>query len=77
LAVVTIDEVRRALDVCAPDRKEHSTDHRIRIRWNGKTGLLPSGGHGKNEFESFWVRKLARVLGIFQCMKEHVKGFSS
>jgi hypothetical protein len=78
LAVVTIREVRKALDICAPDWKEHLTDHRIQIHWNGKIGRLPSGGHGKkNEFPIQWVRTLARTLGIVQCMKEQVVGLSS
>ena len=77
MALVTIREVRKALDVCAPDREERLTDHRIQIFWNGKRGVLPSGGHGRNEFPIFWVRKLSRALGIVQCMKEQVEGLSS
>jgi hypothetical protein len=62
LAVVTIREVRKALDICAPDWKEHLTDHRIQIHWNGKIGRLPSGGHGKkNEFPIQWVRTLGGI----------------
>ena len=46
----------------------------IRVLYNGLQGTLPSGGHGSNEFDVFWVRKCASSLEIYECMEREVNG---
>lgn len=74
MALVKFREVKKALDVCAPGYELRETDHRIRVLYNGLQGTLPSGGHGTNEFDVFWVRKCASSLEIYECMEREVNG---
>ncbi len=74
MALVTLREVTKALDVCAPGYTLRMTPHRIKVYYNGLEGLLPNGGHGPKEIKTYQVRKCANILGIFECMEREISG---
>ena len=67
MALVTLREVTRALDVCAPGYTLRETPHRIKVYYNGLEGLLPNGGHGPNEIKT---TREVRQLGSSSAWKE-------
>jgi hypothetical protein len=74
MALVTLREVTRALDVCAPGYTLRETPHRFKVYYNGLEATLPNGGHGPNEIKVHQVRKCANILGVSECMKRKLRG---
>ena len=74
--LVELDEVWRCLDHCCGKAKwsRRSTKHYWRVTFNGKTyATLPLGEHGNRnnaEVEAGHVRKMARHLGIYECVRK-------
>jgi len=69
---VSLKEIRKALDDCAPGAVVELKLHHYWVTYSGKTFRgLPSGKHGKTnpEIESGVVKKMSRFLGVLKCMQ--------
>jgi hypothetical protein len=64
-------ELQKALDKCAPGWKWRLATHSRVITFNDKTyRSLPKF----DKIELGHLRKLARYLGILECLKKHIQG---
>lgn len=67
------------LAACAPGYvpKSDKKNETWRVMFNGKTGRLPTGDHGRRDNpETFigHVRQMVRNLGIEECASKHIDG---
>jgi hypothetical protein len=71
---VELRRVWEMLDRCAPAYTKNKTDHYWCIRYEGRTyPSFPLGPHGRREnpeIEFGHVRKMARMLGIWDCSQD-------
>lgn len=74
--LVTFKEIQAALGICAPGASIRKKLHHFWVSYNGLTFRgLPLGKHGLREnpeIEVGHVRKMARYLGILECMKQQL-----
>lgn len=72
LQLIRLNIVWELLDHCAPGYSRRQTDHHWQIRFAGKEyPTLPLGPHGRRknpEIQVFHVRRMARFLGIEDCI---------
>jgi hypothetical protein len=76
--LVRLSEILTALDECVGDYRLRRKTHHLDIRTSGgKWGSLPKGdGKVNPEIQAGHVRKLARKLGIEECLNSNIKGLS-
>ena len=73
---VVFRKVVAVLEKCAPGYKLKRLPHFIAVLYDNKTAYLPKGGHGRtgnHQIEVGHVRKMARTLGIVECVQAYVR----
>ena len=72
---VVFKKVVAVLEKCAPGYRLKRLTHSIAVMYDQKTAFLPKGGHGRtgnHQIEIGHVRKMARTLGIVDCVQAYV-----
>jgi hypothetical protein len=70
---IPLNEIWAALEKCAPGHTKKGSDHYYCIKYGEQTyPSFPKGEHGKSNplIEVGHIRKMARHLGILECVKE-------
>ncbi|HSS50129.1 MAG TPA: hypothetical protein VLX28_14420 [Thermoanaerobaculia bacterium] len=74
--LVTLKEIKKMLDGCAPGATIDFKPHKTWVHWNGRTYWgLPRGAHGAREnpeIEIGHVKKMARFFEILDCAKKYL-----
>lgn len=68
--------IRKMLDACAEGRTHRDGVHHRSIYYDGLTGYLPLGEHGRRqnpEIEVGHIRAMARNLGIYDCARREIE----
>jgi hypothetical protein len=75
---VSLREIEKMLDDCAPGAVVVPKPHHNWVTWNGKTYRgLPRGKHGARrnpEIEVGHVRRMARFFEILECAEAQIPG---